>query len=95
MIVRDMKVIDVIEKALDANLLVKDENAVRLLVELLETCHENIGAMCLTHNKAEAAENMRQFYQTVIPVIRKLNSGNTDQGFLRTPVEDLKDTDVF
>lgn len=96
MSVHEMKVIDVIEKALSTNLLVKDENVIGLLVELLETCHKNIGIMCLTHNKAEVAENMRQFYQIMIPVIGKLNSRSSDvRDFLETPLGSMKDMDIL
>lgn len=94
--IKDMKVIDVIEKALVANLTVKDENVKGLLLKLMETCQENIGKFCLNSNNADAAEQMRLFHQDMSLVIQKLKDENIDiKSFLETSVDDLKEDAIF
>lgn len=66
------KVIGIIKKALQASVIIESDTVHRLLVELLEECHANIGKSCLKHSSPITAERMRTFYQTMIPIIEAL-----------------------
>jgi hypothetical protein len=90
------KVIDVIQKAFEANLVLKEESVKQGLIDLLEKCQNNIGQLSLNCYKPETAESMRMFYQEMIPVLCKLKDDSTEmKNFLELPVEECKSDKIF